>query len=33
VVPHQDPPDREPPLIQAVLERAEGYQHRSSPAP
>jgi uncharacterized membrane protein YcaP (DUF421 family) len=33
VVPDQDAPDREPPLVQAGLDSADGYQHRSSPTP
>ncbi|MCA1836674.1 MAG: DUF421 domain-containing protein, partial [Actinobacteria bacterium] len=33
VVPDQDAANREPPLVQAGLDSADGYQHRSSPAP
>lgn len=33
VVSDQGAPDHEPPLVQAGLDSADGYQHRTSPAP
>ena len=33
VVPDPDAPDPEAPLVQAGLDSADGYQHRSNPGP
>jgi uncharacterized membrane protein YcaP (DUF421 family) len=33
VVPDRDAPDPDAPLVQAGLDSADGYQHRSNPGP